>query len=185
MNLTKINLDEIIGKKVLIVGEVKRGKTRLTAKILDALVQKFEAKDITVIDMAPTTTKDIGASLSSYTNSVNKVKYLRPSFIRAPRLEGRTKEEVVALAEFNKNCIEPLIDHFLSNPTLVLIINDISIYLHRGDLSKIFQCMDKSSTFIANSYYGSFFNDKGSGISEVEIAKVEELARKADLIVRL
>ncbi|MEM3406605.1 MAG: hypothetical protein QW806_01545 [Nitrososphaerota archaeon] len=184
--MKEITLEEILNKKIMIIGEVKSGKTRLTAKILEELVNKIDPKNITVIDMAPTTITGIGERISAYTNIVSKIRYLAPSIIRAPRIEGKNKEEVIFLANLNKNSIEPLIEHFLNKPTRILIINDLSIYFHAGSIDKILKCMDTSETFITNAYYGySLSNDKNSGITEREKKLIEELIKNIDIVIKL
>jgi len=176
----------MIGKKLLIIGEVGRGKTRLTAELLEKLANELYPKDVTVIDMTPTKVAGIANRLPAYTNTISKVMYLTPPLVRAPRIEGKERGEVIYLANFNKNSIEPLIQSFLKQPTPVLIIDNLSIYLHAGDVSKIFDCMDVAKTFIANSYYGtSLSDDKNSGITERERKLIDRLIEKSDTIIRL
>ncbi len=184
--MKEIILEEILNKRTIIIGEIGHGKTRLTAKILDELINKIDPKNITVIDMAPTTVIGIAARISAYTNAVSKVRYLVPSIIRAPRIEGKNKEEVIYLANLNKDSIEPLIQCFLNKPTKVLIINDLSIYFHAGDINKILECINIAETFIANAYYGeSLPNDKNSSISERERKLIEELIKNIDIVIKL
>jgi len=119
--------------------------------------------------MAPTTISGIGYRLSRYTASVSKIRYLAPSEIRAPRLEGRTPEEVIQLAEFNRRALEPLLDLFRENPTKVLIVNDMTIYFHAGDPNKLADCALLAETFLANAYLGEKLSyDKDSGITKRE-----------------
>jgi len=184
--MKKIILEEILGKKIMIIGEVGSGKTRLTAKILDELISKMDPKNITVIDMAPTTISGIAARVSAYTDVASKVRYLAPSIIRAPRIEGKNKEEVIFLANLNKISIEPLLENFLNEPTKILIINDLSIYFHAGNIDKILECTNVAETFIANAYYGqSLSDDKNSGISKREKRLVDELIKNSDMVIKL
>lgn len=181
-----INVEEILGKRILILGEMGSGKTRLTAEILDRLLEKVDPKDITVMDMAPTTVPGIGGRVSSYTVNISKVRYLAPEVVRAPRMEGKDREEVLNLADFNKASIETLIQRFLKEPTQILFINDLSIYLHSGDLSKLIKCLELPKTIVANAYYSiSPLNDKGSGISIREKRLLEALIRSFDRVLRL
>lgn len=185
-NMKRVVIEEVLGKKIIIIGEVGSGKTRLTAKIFEELIDKIGFKNITIIDMAPTTITGIAARISAYTNAVSKVRYLAPSIIRAPRIEGKNKEEVIFLANMNKKMIDPLLEYFLNDPTKVLIINDLSIYFHAGNIDKIFECINASETFIANAYYGhSLSDDKSSGISEREKMAIEEIIKKMDMIIEI
>jgi len=180
------NVEEVLGRKILILGEMGSGKTRLTAEILDRLLEKTVTKDITVIDMSPTTVPGVGGRVSSYTSNVSKVKYLAPEVVRAPRIEGRNKDEVLTLAEFNRRAIEPLLQEFIMKPTSILFINDLSIYLHAGDVSKVIKCLELSNTVVANSYYSEFpIEDKNSGISERERKMLELLTVKFDSVLRI
>jgi GTPase SAR1 family protein len=180
-----IDLERISEKKILIIGDVGSGKTQLTAKIIESLLENKGKDNITIIDMAPSVIPKIGGKISLYTN-VLKLKYLTSQNIRAPRTEGKDKENVSSLANLNKNLIEPLIETYLNNPTEILIINDLSLYLHAGSIEKIEKCMDLANTFIANAYYGKHFSDdRGSGINEREKNLIEELMKKFDEIIRM
>jgi len=184
--LKKVGIDDIFGKKTLIIGDVKRGKTRLTAELLEQLLKRTTPENITVIDMAPTGKNRIGGMLWKYTKAMFKVRYLQPSSIRAPRIEGRSKEEVLSFANSNKIAIKPLIECFLKYPSSTLVINDLSIYLQSGDVRDILKCMNLSETIISNAYYGSrLSNDKGSNISRREKRLVDELITRSEIVIRL
>ncbi|MEM3503028.1 MAG: hypothetical protein QW134_02265, partial [Nitrososphaeria archaeon] len=105
MEYNNIEVDRILNKKILIIGDVGRGKTRFTAKILDTLVSNGLSKYITVIDMAPST-KSIGARLLAYTESVKNVRYFFSEKIRGPRIEGKSPTEVIEIACANREIIE-------------------------------------------------------------------------------
>lgn len=181
-----IDIHEILGKRLLILGEMNSGKTRLTAEILDAILEKTSPRDVTIIDMSPTTVPGVGGRISSYTLNATRVRYLAPEKIRAPRTEGRNRDEVLNFAEFNRMSIEPLIQEFLTKPTPILFINDLSIYLHSGDVSKIIECLELSNTVVANSYYSeSLMDDKGSGVSEKEKRLLDMLMEKFNRVLRI
>jgi GTPase SAR1 family protein len=170
----QLRAEELVGARTIIVGERGRGKTLLTAKLLEELAKLYPLHEITVIDMAPTTLTP-SSRLSDFTGLVGSIRYLAPPVVRAPRLEAQTKDEVIELAEFNKRVIDPLLDEFLARPTRVLVINDLTIYFHRGSAEKVLQCVERSETFLANAYMGASLGeqDKGSGISrrEAELLK--------------
>ena len=177
---------ETIGKKVLILGEVGSGKTSLTAKTVQKLMLFIELKEITVIDMAPEAIGEIGGKLSKYLSLNNELRYLSPAKVYAPRTMGITNKQVAEYAKRNKNAIEPLLDEFLKKPTKVLIINDITIYLHLGKLEKILSCIRSTETFLANAYYGvRLKEDYGAGISTREKQMVDKLAAYMDHVVKL
>lgn len=184
--MSYLTADDVIGRKVLIVGDVGRGKTKLTARLLEAIAERLGLSSVTVIDMAPTTLPDIGARLSAYTDVVQKIRYFAPPVIRGPRLEGKTADEVLELAEANRAAIEPLLDAYLANPTPILVVNDLSIYLHAGDLRRVLECARVADTFLANAYSGTTLSDdKGSGVTEREKSLLNKLVHQFDLTVRL
>jgi len=177
---------DFIGKKVLILGEVGSGKTSLTAKIVQKLMPLIEPKEITVIDMAPEAIGEIGGKLSKYLNLNSELRYLSSAKVYAPRTMGISNTQVVEYAKRNKNAIEPLLDEFVKKPTKVLVINDITLYLHLGKLEKIINCIRLTETFLASAYYGvKLQEDKGAGITAREKQMVEKLATHMDHIVKL
>jgi len=175
-NVIRIPISRIFGLKWLIIGDVGTGKTALTADILRRMVRRGYAEKITVIDMAPAKIGPIGGPISQYTRAVKKVRYLRPSNVYAPRLMGKEGEDVLKLAELNMRNIEPLIDAYIASPSPILIINDVTIYLHKGSLERLLLCIDKAETAVVNAYYGdSLSDDKGSGLTNREREVVKAL----------
>jgi len=186
----KLSVNEILGRKVLIVGDVGTGKTALTVQIFEKLIDLGLGNDITIIDMAPKTFfisgKRVGGKLDEYTDLVKKVKYLAPSVVYAPRLTSKSSQELLHLVKENVKNLDPLIDEYIRNPTKILIINDLSIYFHAGDLSKILQCLSKAETFLANSYYGKTLkNDFNTGVSYRERDLVKKMMRYMDRVIML
>lgn len=182
----QINPIETIGKKVLILGEVGSGKTALTAKIVQELMLLIEPKEITVVDMAPEVIGEIGGKLSDFLGLSLELRYLSPAKVYAPRTMSDSRRQVIEYAKRNRDAIEPLLDEFLKKPTKVLIVNDITLYLHLGRLEKIVDCMRLTDTFVANAYCGAKLKeDFGAGISTREKQMVEELATYTDYLVEL
>ena len=180
----------MLGRRVLIVGDVGSGKTKLTARLLEEAVDLGYADEITVIDMAPETINaegvKIGGLLSEATDSVNLVRYWRPAEVKAPRTTAKTPEQLLEYVQFNKRVIEPLLDRFLREPTPILIINDLSIYLQAGNPRKVVLVMEKCWTFIANCYKGRRLSeDLGTGVSRVEREATEFVERLVDVVIRL
>lgn len=185
MAQTNIDVNSILNKKILIVGEVGSGKTRLTAKILEELVAHGFSNYITVIDMAPSI-KNVGAKLSTYTETFKNIRYFFSEKIKGPRLEGKDSEEVLEIAKSNRKIIEKFLEEYLMKPTDILIVNDLTIYLHAGEIEKIFDIMEKAKTFIANAYYGNLLSeDKGSGLTAREKLLVQSLSKKFDKVIML
>jgi GTPase SAR1 family protein len=183
---TKLKGKDILGKKVLILGESGSGKTKLTAKLLQELTKLTKPEKMTAIDLAPQRTENIGGKLANYVDLTSEVKYLSPEKVYTPRLAGTSPKEVLRYAELNRKIMEPLLDDFIKNPTEALIINDITLYLHNGELEKVLTCLRLTKTFLATAYYGSkLAEDLGTGISARERRLTDKLAIFMDLVVKI
>ncbi len=183
---TQLEPREIIGKKVLILGEVGSGKTSLTAKAVQDLALFIQPEEMTVIDMAPEAIGEIGGKLSNHLSLSSKVRYVSPAKVYAPRTMGTTNPQVVEYAKRNKNAIELLLNDFLENPTKALIINDVTLYLHFGKLEKVIDCVRLADTFLASAYYGvRLRKDYGTGISDREKQVVKKLGTHMNRVVKL
>lgn len=182
----KLNIEFFLGKRLLIIGDIGTGKTLLTSLIIRDLIRLGLAKHITIIDMAPARRRGVGGYIDDYLSLEGDIKYLKVKGIKMPRFMGKTKEEILNYAKYNYNIIKEFIERFRANPTKILVINDLSIYLHVGPLEDIIECMRLAKTFIANSYYSiNLLDDKGSGISLREKHLVEELIRYCDIVINL
>lgn len=182
----KLNGKEVVDKKVLILGEVGSGKTKLAAKLLQELTRILNPEKITVIDLAPERTGDVGGKLTDYTKLARGIKYFSPLKIYTPRLTGKSPDEVLHYAEMNKKAIESLLDEYAKNPTEALIINDVTLYLHLGELEKILECIRLAKTFLATAYYGKRLSrDFGTGISKREKQLTQRLAALMDLTIKI
>jgi L-fucose mutarotase/ribose pyranase (RbsD/FucU family) len=181
---------QLLGKKVLIVGDAGTGKTALTASLLEEAVSMQHSHEITIVDMAPPSMIvqgiRIGGPMEEATNIIKEVRYLRPRDVKAPRVMGRSRQEVLKLADFNKQEIDSVLDVFLANPTPILFINDISLYLQMGDLKKLICIIGVTKTFIANGYLGDkLAEDFGAGISGNERKRMRELMKSVDVVITL
>ena len=181
--------NDFLGKRVMIVGEVRSGKTRLTGKLLDEAVQRLSPHSITAIDMAPTPKASLiraGGRLDRFSKRLSEVRYLKPKYVYAPRLQGETGEEVRRYARKNRSAIDPLIEEFISKPTPILFINDLTLYLHAGDSKRIIEAISKCGTVVLNAYRGDLLkDDKASGISRRESEALEEVMGVMDLVVEM
>ncbi len=180
---------EFLNKNCLILGEVKTGKTKFTAELLKEAIKLGYSSKIMVIDLAPRTKilgkEFIGLPLTDYVTIDFRIAYLRPK-VKAPRIEGKNKEEILKIAMENAIIVEEAFNKFLKSDREILFINDVTLYLHMGDLSKLLSVLHKASTAILNGYYGKFFNnDLGSGISLREKKLVKELAKLMDIIIEM
>jgi len=177
---------DVIDKKVLILGEAGSGKTRLAAKLLQELMTLVNPEKITVVDLAPKKVGEIGGKLADYINLAGRVKYLSPKNVYAPRMAGASHEQVLQYAELNRKIMEPLLNKFIRSPTETLVINDVTLYFHSGELETVLKCARLAKTFLATAYYGSrLAEDLGTGISSKERQLTDKLATFMDLIVKI
>ena len=172
------------------MGEVGSGKTLLTTRLLlDALNEGFKAQ-VTVIDLAPKALtiegKVIGGKIKELFQIPKDLRYIASDKIRAPRLEGKSKKDVIRYAYENLKVIEPMFEDFEKSPTDVLFVNDLSIYLHMGDVLRLRSVLSKARTVIANAYEGKRLQaDKGTGISQREAKGLNDVKGWMDIIIRL
>ncbi|MCE4624594.1 MAG: hypothetical protein F7C35_01845 [Desulfurococcales archaeon] len=176
---------ELLGRgesfRILIVGEIGTGKTSLTSRIVRALAKAARPGAITVIDFAP----DIAGVGKPVATVPEGVRYLRPSGLRAPRLEsGGDCNSMWRLARHNMRLTTATLEEFIDNPTPVLVVNDLSIHLHAGSYELLLEAIRKSSSFIGNSYLGGRLTDN-CGLSEREKELVNKLMREADIVWRM
>lgn len=182
----QLRAKDVIGKRVLVLGEAGSGKTALAARLLDELIELFNPEEITVIDMAPRRIGEVGGKLSAITDSTKKVRYLAPKRVYAPRLTGTSREQVLKYAELNRRVMEPLFNMFVRRPTQILILNDVTLYLHAGELETVLKSMRLAGTFLATAYRGSrLAEDRGSGISARENRLVKRLSTYMDQIIEI
>jgi DNA helicase HerA-like ATPase len=183
---TQLKGREILGKKVLILGETGSGKTKLAAQLLQELMMLVNPEEITVIDLAPQRVGEIGGKLTDYVNITGGVKYFSPENVYTPRLAGTSPEQVLHYAELNRKGMEPLFNRFIRNVTEVLILNDVTLYLHLGKLETLLKCGRLAKTFLATAYYGSkFAKDLGTGITSREKQLTNKLATFMNLTVKI
>lgn len=182
------DLSVLFGKKTLIYGETNTGKTFYTAKFVQFLleIKKIEPNEISILDFAPKlayfNNLKIGGRIHDYFE--NSVKCNNINFegeIIPPRLKARNKNEIYANICNNFKKIYEIIEKYNNNPTSVLIINDISLFLHLGSNKYLIIAINKSDTFFGNSYYGSSISSKFSKLlSIMEKKKVEFLIKNIE-----
>jgi hypothetical protein len=186
----KEKLEPLIGKKILIEGDIGTGKTTYTLELIAQAFASASVKRIVVIDMAPSRRlsgkKYVGGTLQLPQNYMQKVRYYAPNHIFAPRLQGKNKEAILEYAKKNAQKIEKLLQANLNEKKEILFINDMSMFFHAGDIKLLISVVNNSDTFIANVYKGDYFtDDKGSGITLKERNLLEQIEKQMDFIISL
>ncbi len=169
---------DVLGKWILITGDVNTGKTTLAKAILDAMCESLLSSRITIIDMAPVipeevalehAIKGVGGRLLS---DEHDVLYLSAR-LRGPRLSSKTEEEALLIAGENREKIEDLLKVFERSGRDILFINDVSIYLHAGDADGLLRSIGTATTVVANGYYGEKLG--GGIVSAREASEMRKL----------
>jgi hypothetical protein len=183
--LPTISLEDILNRFVLIVGEVNRGKTTLTRRILE-LYRQHHGGPVTVVDLGPSMAlmsksgPGIGGRLSI--SPAPGIRYFYDR-IHAPRLESKDERETLELAEHNRRVIVSLFEKAFQEGVKALFINDCSMYLHAGDPKKMLQWVRAAETAVVNGYYGESL---GSGpVTDSEKAGMEYLMNHCDFVIRV
>ncbi|MFX0060243.1 MAG: hypothetical protein ACFE85_17340 [Candidatus Hodarchaeota archaeon] len=175
-----------IGHHSLLYGETDTRKTYFTAKFVQFLLQdkNYEPNRITILDFAPKLSFynniKIGGKIEDYYENCKKCNFINlKGEIIPPRLEAKNKTELYENICHNYKLTSKAIQDFEKKPNPVLIVNDISIYLHLGDVNYLLEIIDKADTFFGNTYYGSKIKRKFARLLSIrEMKKVEFLIKK-------
>ena len=180
---------EILGKRILITGDVNTGKTTLARNIMNELCNGGLSSRIVVLDMAPEIPEEIavakgirGVGGKLTPTGWDDVIYLTVKTL-PPRLTSTNEEEALLKAQKNKEGIDGLFEEFQRTGRDILFINDTSIYLHAGHAEDLLRWTGQASTIIANAYYGKTL---GTGLlSERETAEMEILIKAFPYHIRM
>lgn len=181
---------DYLGRRSLIVGEINSGKTTLSGQILEALLHAVAASQVAVIDLAPTISPEVAARSGVPPGvggrltqaAANGVLYLTAP-IAAPRLSGRSQEEIHAAAEHNRQTITGLFERFVASGREILFVNDLSLFLHSGSSTQLCDWFERASTVVANGYLGSALG--GGALSDREQQQMRELISRVDQTIHL
>jgi len=189
--LKDFHFNEIIRRKLLILGDIGSGKTAFTARLLAEALAILSPNDITVIDMAPRRRDFKGASvggrLTDFMNAPTGVRILTPAPTPvAPRIEGLTAGDVLLFARSNHESIDRVLEKYSADPTPILFMNDVSMYLHAGEPVNLLNVVASAKTVVMNSYAGvTLQDDRGSSVSQHERDGLALLKRAVDQVMIL
>lgn len=189
MNFPKnIDLNELIGHKTIIYGEINTGKTKYTAKFIQFLIEniKIDPSEISILDFGPNLLifkgKRIGGMIRDFyehSEICNNIKL--GGEIIPPRLNAINRDEIYENALHNYRLTSSALKKFNENPTSILIINDISIYLHMGEKKSLLKAIKNCVTFLGNTYYGhSIRSEYDSEFNIKERKDVEKLLKEIE-----
>jgi len=180
-----LDFEKLVGAHTLLYGEADTQKTLFTAKFIQFLLEtkKFSPKDISILDFAPKLTSfnnlKIGGRIQDYyskSKNCNNVTF--KGEIIPPRIKARNKKELYDILCHNHKKVVKILEIFNDDPTKILIINDISIYLHLGSKKHLINTINKTNTFFGNTYYGRSIKSKFSTLLTMKEKKRVEFLIK-------
>ncbi len=186
--LKNSNFNDFISHRTLLYGETDTKKTFYTAKFIQFLIEtkNVNPKQISILDFAPKLKVIKNLKIGGKIEEFNKISLTCNNItfegeIIPPRVNAQNKAELYENACKNFQKTEKVLKTFNKNPTSILIINDISIYLHIGSLKSLLESINKSDTFFGNTYYGTsiksdystLFNLREKRLVEYLIKKIE------------
>lgn len=170
----------------MLYGEINTGKTTITSAFLKFLLERegIPPTDVNVMDFAPNLTTSgsvsFGGRILDFYPASKKCHYplAEHGFIPV-RFNSNNKKELFHSANQNRQFASQILNRCLNNPKSILIINDASIYLHRGDKKVLLKLIKASDTCFSNTYYGSSIGKGFSqAFSKLEKKRIEYLLRK-------
>jgi hypothetical protein len=173
-------IEPYIGKRTLIIGDVKTGKTDRCMEILRLFLSKGYAKTIAILDMGTNPVQGIGGKMQPPPGE--PVRYLTDA-ISAPRLMGKDINDTLTLAKQNARIIENLFAKLQQEKREVLFVNDATLYLQAGHLNRFVEMLDTASTQVINAYYGNAFAD--SELTRREKQLTEDLIKICDIVITI
>ena len=186
--MEELDFKNYFGHRTLLYGETNTGKTYYTAKFVQYLleIKNVNPKEVSILDFAPKlayfNNLKIGGRIQDYYEDSVKCNCINfKGDIIPPRLRAKNKKEIYDHLCHNFNKIYEIMEIYNISRTPVLIINDISLYLHLGSNKYLINTINKSDTFFGNSYYGSSISSKFSKLISIrEKRKVESLIKNVE-----
>lgn len=169
---------DLLGKKLLVMGDINAGKTTLCRQWLARLCAQGQGGRIVVLDLAP----DIPPALAQARGLAGAGGYLLPppdsdvldlrTHLHAPRLSSATEAEAEEKAAENARAIEALFDQLPPSGSGrdVLFINDVTLYLQAGCASTLIGKIGRAdvTTLVVNGYWGQRLGDSALSRRERE-----------------
>jgi molybdopterin-guanine dinucleotide biosynthesis protein len=171
----------------LVVGPSNTGKTRLTARALDAWVDEHGPAGCVVLDFAPTVERDgkiLGGPLTQFTEIPAGVHHAVVD-AHAPRADAETDAEALELAEANAAAATDRLDAAPAAPRAVFV-NDATIALQRERslTERLTNYCDRADCAVLNAFESDELGVEDT-VSANERAALVSLRAWADRVVEL
>ncbi|MGB9699769.1 MAG: hypothetical protein ACPL5I_10330 [Thermodesulfobacteriota bacterium] len=137
---------------------------------------------VAVLDLAPEKTYGLGGKLNLSWAKEEGIAYFSPLVI-PPRLTGRSEEEIWQLAKENFKNIEKCLRLMREHSWSLMIINDVTLYLHHGCAEQLLKQITPIPTVLINGYFGRRFGQ--SAFSRHEHEEMTKLLLACDQIIFL
>jgi predicted ATP-dependent endonuclease of OLD family len=174
-----IDIKNFLNKRTVIIGDVNSGKTQYTLDIIREFLTS-DISDIAILDLAPEKVREIGGKM--ILPETPEILYMTTDIV-APRLTGRNDEEIQMLARKNRQAIEKLFDAYLQSPRDIIVVNDVTLYLHAGTIDRLTELLSTASTQVVNAYCGTSFAE--SPLTRKERESVDLLLQTCDCVIEL
>jgi len=181
------NFEELIGHHTILYGNHNTKKTYYTARFVQFLLEakKVDPKKISILDFAPKLFKffdlKIGGKIEDFypfSIKCNNISFKGDIF---PVITSSDNKVTCENARNNYKRLHEILNQYYENPTSILIVNDISYYLHLGNKKFVQKIIKESNTFFGNSHYGSSMSkDLNNKFIRREKYCVEFLIKKID-----
>jgi hypothetical protein len=153
-------IEDCLGRKLLIVGDVNTGKTTLTREILEDFCGRGLGPRIAVLDLAPHIAEQLAAQrgLRGVGGHLDPPPDCGALLIREqlepPRLSSATEAEAMNKAARNKALIDGAWQRTHVGARDILVVNDVSMYVQAGSADELIARFASAGTVIANGYFG-------------------------------
>ncbi|NLC71313.1 MAG: hypothetical protein GX751_08145 [Desulfuromonadaceae bacterium] len=174
-----IHIENLLDRKTLVIGGIKSGKTRFACAFVEKVLAEREDR-VAVLDLAPDLYRGVGGKMVLPDHP--RLRYLT-TWITAPRLRGRDPAEVLELAEGNRRRIEMVLESYLASPAPILVINDVTLFLHAGSVERLMEVASTAATLLVNAYFGEDFEE--IALSLLERRKMELFLPFFDRVLRM
>lgn len=170
----------------LVLGPSQSGKTKLTAAALDSWVERNGVDGLVVLEFAPEVERDgtiLGGRLDRFTTIPDGAWYGRLD-AHAPRAEGESEEESVALARENAQNARKIVDS-APDPRAVFV-NDATIPLQHESFpaERFTTYCGQAETVVMNAFKSDELGTVDP-VSRQERSALEALESWADRTVTL
>ncbi|MBV0924690.1 hypothetical protein KTS45_10820 [Halomicroarcula limicola] len=171
--------------RTLVVGPSNAGKTRLTARAMEAWLAADGPEGCVVLDFAPEVERDgevLGGHLTQFTSVPDDVWYGVVD-AHAPRADSESDGEAVEIARENEAMASVRLDAAPTDPRAVFV-NDATIPAQADPewIERLTACCDRAEVAVLNAFESDELG-RDDPVSHNEQAALETLRSWADRVI--